>query len=296
MSTCPKGGLKNQHLYSCRRNSREYLENSLPIATSYSAVTCYESRMTKAKRSWQEDGLQVCYLAISGSLSKAFTLTKRPTKPSIHIYRIVTEPTHDPLHTVHLNIHQILALALTLTRIVLRILAALLILTLPLLLPLPLIILIQNLGRNPIKQLLRINPQQLPRQIQTLKDIPLLIRALRHKRLLKLIQELQGQLILRRQGLLADDGFHGGCVAPDGVFGVELVGDVAVVLARAALADGGFHEAREGGEDVDGWVDAFVGEAAVDEDLAFGDVACQVGNGVRDVCVGVSGFLAVGGL
>jgi hypothetical protein len=56
-----------------------------------------------------------------------------------------------------------------------------------------------------------------------------------------------------------------------------------VVLAGAALADGGFHEAREGGEDVDGRVDAFVVEGAVDEDLAFGDVAREVGDGVGNV-------------
>jgi hypothetical protein len=56
-----------------------------------------------------------------------------------------------------------------------------------------------------------------------------------------------------------------------------------VVLAGAALADGGFHEAGEGGEDVDGRVDAFVVEGAVDEDLAFGDVAREIGDGVGNV-------------
>ena len=76
-----------------------------------------------------------------------------------------------------------------------------------------------------------------------------------------------------RQRLLADDGFHAGGVAANGVFGVQLVGDVAVVGAGVAFADGGFHQAGEGGEDVDGGVDALVVELAVDEDLAFGDVA-----------------------
>lgn len=47
-----------------------------------------------------------------------------------------------------------------------------------------------------------------------------------------------------------------------------------MVFARVAFADGGFHETGEGGEDVDGWVDAFVVELTVDEDLAFGNVAC----------------------
>lgn len=47
-----------------------------------------------------------------------------------------------------------------------------------------------------------------------------------------------------------------------------------MVFAGAAFADGGFHEAGEGGEDVDGRVDAAVVEGTVDVDLAFGDVAC----------------------
>ena len=47
-----------------------------------------------------------------------------------------------------------------------------------------------------------------------------------------------------------------------------------MVFAGMALADGGFHETGEGGENVDRWIDAFVVELAVDEDLAFSDVAC----------------------
>lgn len=47
-----------------------------------------------------------------------------------------------------------------------------------------------------------------------------------------------------------------------------------MVFAGVAFADGGFHEPAEGGEHVYGGVDAAVVEGAVDEDLAFGDVAC----------------------
>lgn len=56
-----------------------------------------------------------------------------------------------------------------------------------------------------------------------------------------------------------------------------------MVFARVALADGGLHETRERGEDVDGRVDALVVQLAVDEDLALGDVAGQIGDGVGDV-------------
>ena len=47
-----------------------------------------------------------------------------------------------------------------------------------------------------------------------------------------------------------------------------------MVFTGVAFADGGFHEAGEGGEDVDGGIDTFVVELAVDVDLAFGDIAC----------------------
>lgn len=67
-----------------------------------------------------------------------------------------------------------------------------------------------------------------------------------------------------------------------------------MVFARHAFADGRLHEAGEGGEDVDGGVDAAVVELAVDEDLAFGDVASEIGDGVGDVC-GVLGSLGGGG-
>ncbi len=56
-----------------------------------------------------------------------------------------------------------------------------------------------------------------------------------------------------------------------------------MVFAGVAFADGGFHEAGEGGEHVDGGVDALVVELTVDEDLAFGDVAREIGDGMGDV-------------
>ena len=66
-----------------------------------------------------------------------------------------------------------------------------------------------------------------------------------------------------------------------------------MVFAGVPFADGGFHEAREGREDIDWGVYTFVVELAIDEDLAFGDVAREVGDGVGDVYVFVMlvGFL-----
>ena len=47
-----------------------------------------------------------------------------------------------------------------------------------------------------------------------------------------------------------------------------------MIFSGMAFADGGFHETGERWEDIDGWVDAFVVELAVDVDLTFSDVAC----------------------
>jgi hypothetical protein len=213
----------------------------------------------------------ICSLSHNNLQNKTKTYLHTPSRPP-YLQDIHNFP-HPSVHVSHLNIDQIvILLPIRLGIVVLGILIPLLLRLL--LFPLPLVEPIQHLRRNPIKQVLRVDPQQLPRQIQTLVDIPLLVRALAHESAFELVQELKGQLVFRRQGFLADHGFHGGGVAADGVFGVELVGDVTVVFAGAALADGGFHETGKGRENVDGWVDALVGEAAVDEDLALGDVAC----------------------
>lgn len=61
-----------------------------------------------------------------------------------------------------------------------------------------------------------------------------------------------------------------------------------MVFAGMAFADGGFHETGEGWEDVDGWVDTFVVELTVDEDLTFGDIASKIRNGMCNICKGKS--------
>lgn len=56
-----------------------------------------------------------------------------------------------------------------------------------------------------------------------------------------------------------------------------------MVLTGVAFANGGFHKTRERGKDIDRWVNTFVVELTVNEDLAFGDVPCQVWNGMCDI-------------
>lgn len=48
----------------------------------------------------------------------------------------------------------------------------------------------------------------------------------------------------------------------------------------------GLHETRQGGEHVDWWVDLSVVDGAINEDLAFSDVAGEIGDGMGDIIVG----------
>ena len=56
-------------------------------------------------------------------------------------------------------------------------------------------------------------------------------------------------------------------------------------MVLSVLFNGFLHETGERGEDVDRRVDLLVVELPVDEDLSFGDVACQIGNGMGDIVV-----------
>ena len=54
-------------------------------------------------------------------------------------------------------------------------------------------------------------------------------------------------------------------------------------MVFAGTGDGGFHKAGKRGKNVDWGVDAAVVQGTVDEDLAFGDVSCQVRDGMGNV-------------
>lgn len=58
-----------------------------------------------------------------------------------------------------------------------------------------------------------------------------------------------------------------------------------MILARMAFANGGLHQPRERGQNIDGWRNALVVQRTVNKNLAFRDVTGQIGNGVRDICV-----------
>jgi hypothetical protein len=150
-------------------------------------------------------------------------------------------------------------------------------------LALPLVKLVQDLLGDSVQELFGVDSEQIPGLVQTVEDGALLVGALVDVRLLELLEELERKLVLVGQSLLTDDGLHRCGVTTNGVLGVKLVGDITVILACVALADGRLHETRERGEDVDGRVDTLVVELTVNEDLALGNITSQIGNRVSDV-------------
>mmetsp|Transcript_45814 Transcript_45814/g.114867 ORF Transcript_45814/g.114867 Transcript_45814/m.114867 type:complete len:213 (-) Transcript_45814:915-1553(-) len=146
--------------------------------------------------------------------------------------------------------------------------------------------LVEDLLRDTLEHLPGEGAAEAPCNVERVEDVTHLVRLLCEEALLKLCEELEVEKVIGGESLLADDRLHGGNVLADGVVGVHLVGEGVVVLARHALPDGALHEARERGEHVDGRVDLPVVELAVDVDLALGNVAGEVGDGVRDVIVG----------
>lgn len=150
-------------------------------------------------------------------------------------------------------------------------------------LALALVELVKHLLGDSVQQLLGVDSEQVPGLVKTVEDGALLVRALVNVGLLELLKEFKRELVLVGQSLLTDDSLHGRGVTTDGVFGVKLVGDVAVVLAGVAFANGGLHQTRKRGKNVDGRVDTLVVKLTVNEDLALGNVTSQIGNRVGDV-------------
>lgn len=71
------------------------------------------------------------------------------------------------------------------------------------------VVLVQDLLGDTVEQLLGVDAEQVPGQIQRLVDGAVLVRALRDEGALELFQEFEGELVFGRQSLLTDDGFHG---------------------------------------------------------------------------------------
>ena len=56
-------------------------------------------------------------------------------------------------------------------------------------------------------------------------------------------------------------------------------------MISSVFLNGFLHETGEGRQHVDGRIDLLVVELPVDEDLAFSDIASEIGYGVSDIVV-----------
>lgn len=167
-----------------------------------------------------------------------------------------------------------------------------------------------HLGVDTSEHLLWQHSHQGPGNIERIVNRSVFVCALVDKPLLESLEELQAKLVLRRQGILTNNGLHRSAISAGSVESVQGVGHIAVVLACHALSNGRFHqtdgemrsqhlrkspirnELRERDnaptqrtKHLNGRVDLAVVELSVNVDLSFGNVASQVGNGVRHVFV-----------
>eukprot|EP00050_Salpingoeca_kvevrii_P005899 m.286285 g.286285 ORF g.286285 m.286285 type:complete len:410 (+) comp11542_c0_seq1:188-1417(+) len=146
----------------------------------------------------------------------------------------------------------------------------------------------ERLVVDALEHLLGEEAEQLPANVERLEHGAVLIWALVDELLLKLLEELEVQEILRAEGLLTDDGLHGLHILANGIACIQLVRHLAVILARHLVTNGRLHKTRERGQHVDGRRDLTVVQLTVNIDLALGNVARKIGNGVSDVIVGHS--------
>merc|ERR1719379_1172728 len=147
-------------------------------------------------------------------------------------------------------------------------------------------VLLLDPGRDLLEHVLREETEQLPRNVQGGEDVALLVGALRQEAALELVDELEVEVVVLVEGLLADHRLHGARVHADGVVRVELVRDARVVVTRHALADTSLHQTAQRRQHVDRRVHLAVVETTVHEHLALSDVARKVRDRMRDVVVG----------
>ncbi|KAI6769729.1 hypothetical protein HG530_004358 [Fusarium avenaceum] len=138
--------------------------------------------------------------------------------------------------------------------------------------------LVEDLGGDTVEQLLGVDTKQAPCKVKRLVNGSRLVLALANELALELLQEFERQLVLSGQGLLTNDSLHGCSITTNSVLRVQLVRNITVILSGHALTNGRLHQTRERRQHVDGRVDTTVVESSVNEDLALGNVTCQIGN------------------
>ena len=87
------------------------------------------------------------------------------------------------------------------------------------------VVLVPELVVDLAEQVLGEGAEKVPRQIQRLEDCSVLVSTLRDKLTLELFHELDEEMVLEREGLLAHHRLHGHHISPSRIRGVQLGGD-----------------------------------------------------------------------
>jgi hypothetical protein len=78
-------------------------------------------------------------------------------------------------------------------------------------------------------------------------------------------------LLLHLDGWIRREGVHTG-ISADGIFGIQLIRYIAVIFSGPAFTNSRFHESRERGQYIYGWIDTLVVQLTINEDLTLSDI------------------------
>ena len=135
--------------------------------------------------------------------------------------------------------------------------------------------------------------EEIPSGVERLENVTAAVLALLQEVGLELLEEDQEVLVISGEGILTDDSLHGQRVFTRGVESVHLREDGWMIVTGELMAvlfdtDGRLHQTRQRGEHIDGRIDLPVVEGVVNEDLALGDIAGEIGDRMGDIGVGHS--------
>ena len=71
--------------------------------------------------------------------------------------------------------------------------------------------LVQNTLGNTVEQLLGVDTEEVPGNVERFEDTPGFVCGLADEGTFELVEELEGELVLGGQSLLTNDCLHGGC-------------------------------------------------------------------------------------
>ena len=147
-------------------------------------------------------------------------------------------------------------------------------------------VLLDELGLDTLELTLGQDAQQLPADGQRLFDAAVGLVALGDIPLLKGVGKLGVKLVVVGEGSLAQNGHELLGFLAAGIGGEELVHGAGMVGAGLALADALVLQTAQTGEHVHGGHQTLAVQVTAEDDLALGDVAGQIGDGVGLVVFG----------